>query len=145
MNDVIYFCSACIKLGLNLLVTHLYVANRLESNDRNRIGHWLNRLVMWKYTKKPFQLVIKDWMYLFRTNLVLEINWTCTIFNNTYIYVSKFYTYFKFLFLSPCDTEIQSDSLEDQVFLSLYYVQTISGALQFPSHCLLMEALRSWI
>ena len=46
-----YFCLACIRLGLNLLVTPLYVTIRLESNDRNRFRHWLNRLVMWKYTK----------------------------------------------------------------------------------------------
>jgi len=126
-------------------------------------------------------------MYLFRTNRVLEINWTCLVSNNTYIYVSKFYTYFKFLPLSPSDTEIQSESHECQVlfisiscpdhlwsppvsfsvfingsiqfvhvtqkfsqtvtnvkcFSSLYYIQIISEARQFPSQHLLMEALRS--
>ena len=75
-------------------------------------------------------------MYLFRTNRVLEINWTRTVFNNTFNYVSKLYAYFEFLLLTPCDTEIQSVT-NVKCFSSLYYIQIISEAGQFPSQHLL--------
>jgi hypothetical protein len=34
-----YYCSGCIRLGLYLLVTPMYAAIRLESNDWNRFEH----------------------------------------------------------------------------------------------------------
>ena len=34
-----YLCTVCVRLGLTFLVNPMYVAIRLEPDDKNRFGH----------------------------------------------------------------------------------------------------------